>query len=140
MDQEQPQLIHMMIQGLITFHLLMIVMDDDGNTFKVKSDDERFLSGKLKSACFSKKTRIVHVHNENGGLEYECINQNFHKFLKFHNLPYSFLKPYANHDQTPIFQDIISKPTISRLKKTGMYKYKGWYVKRIEQKQKKGTQ
>jgi len=109
-----------------------IVMDVDGNTFKVKIDDERFLSGELKSAFFSKKTRIVHVYNENDELEYECINQNFQKFLKFHNLPYSFLKPFTNHDQTPIFQDVISKATLSRLKNSGMYKYKGWYVKRIE--------
>jgi hypothetical protein len=96
-----------------------IVMDDDGNTFKVKSNDERFLSGELKSACFSKKTRIVHVYNENDELEYECINQNFQKFLKFHNLPYSLLLSYQNG----------GIPILSRFK---VREYKGWYVKRIE--------
>jgi len=110
------------------------VKDKEGKIFRVDKDDIRYTSGELvgvsKNIPYKKGFYFV-IYDNKGNVKFECKSGFIIEFLRNNNLPTgAFIKSYKNNGE-PIYNKVGSN--MSRLIKSGLIKYKGWYcIKRSE--------
>lgn len=110
---------------------LISVKDSNGNIFKIKSDDDRFISGELvgltKGQNFNESE--YHIFNEEGKIKYKIINEDFIKFCKKNCLPYGVLKKSYLTNGSKIYNNLGSNR--KRLESSGLLKYRNWFCIKI---------
>lgn len=111
---------------------LISVRDSDGNVFKVKPNDKRFINGELVGLTKGKNFNETeyHIFDENNEIKYKIKNQDFVLFCKDKNLPYGVLKKSYQQQGTKIYQKLGSNK--KRLEESGLIKYRNWYCLKIK--------
>jgi hypothetical protein len=108
---------------------MILVKDEHNNKFSVHKSDNRYINGELVGITKGENNQKTEykIYDNNGNLKFHIINENFISFCKKNKLPYgALIKSYQKKET--IYQKIGSN--LSRLQKTDMLQYIGWYAEK----------